>query len=123
MSWLIRLDWMKALFARLAKGVYPIFPNDTLQRVAAMYSTGNASSQEVILHGIQKQYPHDACFVVLPMNLEHVGLSRVAQSIDTQHAQLLRLAQADARVIPFYAVDPRQPDIVEQVRQNVGPGK
>jgi predicted TIM-barrel fold metal-dependent hydrolase len=123
-SWFIRLPFMKRFFVHMAHGAYRFIRNDNVQRLAAMYSTGNDGSQKAVLEEIKKQYPKDTTrFVVLPMNLEHIGLSALEEHIAQQHEHLLKLAQSDPCVIPFFAVDPREPNIVDQARENLGPGK
>ena len=41
---LMRANWTRRLCVHVAHGVYPIFRRDAFQRLATMYSTGNAES-------------------------------------------------------------------------------
>lgn len=101
----------------------PASSNDIFERIARFLKIAAQPSQEAIFQQIQKQYPMTKTktkFVVLPMDMTYMKLGTLKESIDCQHLQLLKLAHCyKDQIIPFYAADPRQPDVVEQVRRHV----
>jgi predicted TIM-barrel fold metal-dependent hydrolase len=94
-------------------------PNDTLERFSRFLSTAFLWSQLNVFNEIRIQYPQGTKFVVLPMNMEHLGkLGWVCRKIDNQHAELLRLArklngatEAKRVIYPFFTVHPEQSNI------------
>jgi len=123
-SWLLRWQPLATLLARSVKHPYPFLDNDLIKRYATLLATGNAGSPAKVLEGIQRQYPRDTMFVVLPMDMAYMDLGPVEEPIDQQHAVLLKIAaQSEGRVIPFYAADPRREGMVEDVRRNLAPDK
>ncbi len=97
---------------------------ELLRRLTAFVRTGTLDTQAEVLKGIQRQYPADTIFVVLPMDTKYMRLGRVPESLEKQHQDLLEIARnSNGLVIPFYAADPRREDLVEQVRKNLVPGR
>jgi predicted TIM-barrel fold metal-dependent hydrolase len=101
----------------------PASSNDIFERIARFLRIAAQPTQEDVFIEIQKQYQTKETktrFVVLPMNMAHMKMGDPKESIDCQHEQLLALAhQYEDQIIPFYAADPRQPGVVEQVRKHV----
>ena len=76
-----------------------------------------------ILDKVRGFYPRDTKFVVLPMDMAFMGAGEVKSSLDAQHDELAELAQsADANVIPFVAVDPRRPGVVNSTIERLENG-
>src|SRR5688572_24992046 len=108
---------------------------DSVMRLVRFVNTGKLDSQPEVLQKIQTQYPGGTKFIILPMNMDHMGapLGAPAEKIDKQHEDLLKLAQkvnansrkggGDEIIYPFYAVHPEEPDIVNKARKNLGKGK
>ncbi|HMU93078.1 MAG TPA: amidohydrolase family protein [Anaerolineales bacterium] len=116
----------KKAINRLAALLAAINPasDDLLERYARFLNTSASDSQETIFKQIKHQYPENAKFVILPMDMEFMNLGAMKQSIEDQHADLLKLAAAtEGSIIPFYAVDPRHEDIVERVKANLAKDK
>jgi len=91
-----------------------------LERLLRLVETGDLGSQESVFKEIQKQYPLGTVFVALPMDLKFMGVGDPKESLDQQHADLLKLASgSNGTLIPFYAADPRRDDLVEKVRNNL----
>src|SRR5437016_12287953 len=65
LGWLLRWKPLAAWLVRRA----PALDNELIKRYAALLATGNLGSPEKVLEGIQKQYPSDTVFVVLPMDM------------------------------------------------------
>lgn len=103
--------------------INPASSNDIFERLARFLRIAAQPSQESVFQQIRQQYQMKEIktrFVVLPMDMTHMGLGELKESIDCQHEQLLALAnQYKDQIIPFYAADPRQKDVVEQVRKQV----
>jgi uncharacterized protein len=102
--------------------------NDIFERTARFLKIAEQPTQEQVFLQVQQQYPVEdkvkTRFVVLPMNMEHMHLGSVPISIDDQHKELLSLAECyQPQIIPFYAADPRDPRIVEKVKENLVRGK
>jgi len=106
-------------------------PNDALERYSRFLNTALLGSQLNVFNEIQLQYPQGTKFVILPMNLEHMGwlLRWVPKKIDNQHAELLRLArklngetEAQKIVYPFFTVHPKQGNI-DQVIEKMEKGR
>lgn len=98
--------------------------DDVFQRYAAFIQTSNTDSQNEILEGIQRQYPADTTFIVLPMDMKYMELGELDETLEEQHRDLLAIAAgSDGHVIPFYAADPRRPDLIEQIQENLAPDK
>jgi len=101
--------------------------NDIFERTARFLKIAEQPTQEDVFRQVELQYPkdekcpkNDTVFVVLPMNMAHMKMGGPKESINCQHAQLLRLAKkSEGLVIPFYAADPRQAHVVEQVRKHL----
>ncbi len=88
---------------------------DRLERYARILEISRSGSQEDIFKIVRGFYPQGTRFVVLPMDMTFMGAGGLRASIDDQHAELARLRDAyPDLVVPFAAVDPRHPDVVER---------
>jgi uncharacterized protein len=86
-----------------------------LARYVQILNTSFRKTQAEVFEIIKGFYPDGTRFVVLPMDMTFMGAGKVEQSIDVQHQQLAELRDAYPQVvIPFAAVDPRHPGIVEK---------
>ena len=122
-SQLAKIKWILHLLLKFMRWLSPE-KNDPLERYAKFAETGELDSQELVFKEIRKQYPLDTKFIVLPMDIEHIGLGEPAENIDKQHEDLLALAsKSNGQIIPFYAADPRHDDIVQKVEKNLGAKK
>lgn len=88
---------------------------DRLERYARILEISRSRSQEEVFEIVRGFYPQSTRFVVLPMDMTFMGAGRLRASIDDQHAELARLRDAyPDLIVPFAAVDPRHPDVVER---------
>lgn len=80
-----------------------------LGRYAEILETSYGKDQAAIFRRLQSFYPRETRFVVLPMDMEFMGLGALEESVDAQHDELRALAQANPEtLIPFAAVDARR---------------
>jgi predicted TIM-barrel fold metal-dependent hydrolase len=117
------LPWPVPQLARFALvrmaviGLARTFDRDrkgALGRYAEIIKTSYNRSQRDVFAIVQSFYPDDARFVVLPMDMTQMNAGAVAAGIADQHEELASLAAAFPKtVVPFAAVDPRHPQIVE----------
>jgi predicted TIM-barrel fold metal-dependent hydrolase len=99
--------------------------NDIFERLARFLKIAEQPTQRDVFGQVQLQYPKDrTVFVVLPMDMGFMDMGELEIPIERQHEELLDMAQdSGGQIIPFYAADPRHPDIVERVRNNLAPDK
>jgi len=76
------------------------------------------ATQADIFREVRYFYPPDTRFVVLPMDMTHIGQGPVREDIVAQHDVLAALARTHAaQVIPFATVCPDRPGAARQVRR------
>ncbi len=124
-SALLRWNWFARLLVRFAERFDPRL-NDALERQGRFLKTSNLVTQKAVFQQIEKQYPRDTTFVVLPMDMKFIGAGEPEEALEKQHQDLLDLAyrsEYEGRILPFMAVDPRRDGIVEMADQNLGQGK
>ena len=99
--------------------------NDIFERMARFLKISEQPNQEAVFKQVELQYPEKTTvFIVLPMDMGFMNLGKVDAPIESQHKELLELTQKFAgQIIPFYAADPRHPDIVERVKNNLAKDK
>lgn len=120
-SALIRWNWFARCLVSLTKNINPKL-NDMLERQGRFLKTGSLASQEQVFKQIERQYPSETVFVVLPMDMQFIGAGDPLESLERQHQELLNLSYQSpfkGRIIPFFAVDPRRDNIVKLVEQNL----
>lgn len=100
------------IMKRIGKG-----KRDLAERYARFIEVSYKQKQEQIFSRIRQQYPQSTRFIVLPMDMEHMGAGAVRESLEDQQAELLRMAQDHApHIIPFCAVDPRHEGVFEKAK-------
>ncbi len=120
-SWLESIPPLFRLITRFLAWIVP-GKNDVLERIVRFVGTGKLQNQKAIFEKIQRQYPPGTKFIILPMNMHHMGdLGSVREPIEIQHSDLLNLAQEvnderascgkDEIIFPFYTIHPEQKDI------------
>jgi predicted TIM-barrel fold metal-dependent hydrolase len=111
---LLRIRWFRGAVLAIVSWVDPQH-DGRIARLAEILATSYGRDQAAVFEKLQGFYPQGTRFVILPMDMTFIGLGRVPTSIDEQHEQLLQLAQSQPEaIIPFAAVDPRHPGIVEK---------
>ena len=114
---LLRIERVRRFLAVLGVLTAPIIRDGRVQRFLQFADVANCESQGEILDKLRHFYPRGTRFVVLPMDMEFMGAGRPRRVLDEQHEELLELAVARwPKVVPFCAVDPRRPDIVEKTK-------
>jgi uncharacterized protein len=110
---LARLAFVREFLYWLARVADPK-REGALGRYVEIIRTSYDLDQAAVFGELRGFYPTGTSFVVLPMDMTMMNAGRCEQSIAVQHEQLaeLRDQQPDV-VIPFAAVDPRHPGIVE----------
>jgi predicted TIM-barrel fold metal-dependent hydrolase len=73
--------------------------------------TTHKKSQKEVFGLVRGYYPKGTRFIVLPMDMTHMGRGRPARTIDQQHSELIRLRECYPEAILFAAVDPRRLDV------------
>lgn len=95
------------------KGVIPFTKRDSFHRFAAMINAAYRETQENNLIVMMDYYPDEpkTKFIILPMDMAHMGAGKVKVDIDAQHAKLAELANMPKYkdiLIPFAHIDPRR---------------
>lgn len=120
LSELAHNSWFVPFFKYLAYWIARFTGDDVWEREARFLDVGNKLCQEAVLEIIEDQYPTGTRFIILPMDMTHAKLGDLPKSIDEQHAELLDLVRKRKdTLIPFYAVDPRRPDLENDLRRNL----
>lgn len=89
-------------------------PRSRFARYAQILAVSHNRSQEDVFKIARGFYPQGTRFVVLPMDMEFMKAGRVEKSLVEQHDELRRLRDDYPElVVPFSAVDPRRPGIVQ----------
>lgn len=112
------------LLVDLLVWINPASSNDIFERMARFLRIASESWQQAVFDEIKTQYPDNTVFIVLPMDMTFMNLGKLPASISAQHKELCELAaKSNGQIIPFYAADPRQPGLVEDVGNNLAPDK
>lgn len=109
-----------AAFTRKVAGVLiRIFHSGRVERALSFSQIGSLRSQEEVLNYVQGFYPKKTKFVILPMDFEFMNAGPSPQPYLEQLAELRELyfnpAYRDT-LLPFVAVDPRRPDLLQLVQ-------
>jgi predicted TIM-barrel fold metal-dependent hydrolase len=101
------------------------FRNDIFERLARFLKIAEQPTQLDVFEQVKLQYPERrTVFVILPMDMGFMDMGKLRIPIEKQHEELLEMAQSSGgKIIPFYAADPRHPDIVQRVSDNLAPDK
>ena len=113
------------LLNTVARAVGSVTPRSSsiFNRYAQFIETAALGTQLAVFRRVQKQYPKGTKFVILPMNMSHMGekLGTVQAGIDSQHSELLDLANAvnsegkERIIFPFYTIHPKQANLREKI--------
>jgi uncharacterized protein len=119
----LRVPMVRRLLALLGDVVPSRLLGERLLRFLQFAEVANLASQRGVFEHFRGSYPSTARFVVLPVDMTHMGAGALRRGIDEQHRELLELAaEAAPHVIPFCAADPRRPDLLADVRSLVEAG-
>ncbi len=121
-NWLARSGTGRRLTRRLLRWAARVSGNGSLVRLSRFISTGGLESQKEMLRHVRRYYPAGTRFVVLPMDMSRMGAGDVCKDLREQHDELAALARDEKlgrSVVPFVAVDPRNPEHFDELRRRV----
>lgn len=119
----LRVPLVRRLLGWLSRLIPSRLLGERVARLLRFAEVANVASQREVFEHLRGFYPPQTRFVVLPMDMTHMGAGAPRRTIDEQHAELLELAASHApQVIPFCAVDPRASDPLGRVRELVAAG-
>ncbi len=100
------------------------FTLETLLRYDRFFETSASKSQAKVFKKISDQFPENARFVILPMDMEFMGANLPPVLYEYQLVELNELRmemdrdpKTRGKIIPFCAVDPRRPDVVNEFKK------
>lgn len=114
--------WMKLRYLQkplryLLVNLNPFSNRDLFERYANFIGISTNKTQQQVFEVVRAYYPLDTRFVVLPMDMAYMDAGKVPVAIDAQHDELARLVQTyPQQIIPFAAVDPRRPKILQLLK-------
>ncbi|MEM9782422.1 MAG: amidohydrolase family protein [Pseudomonadota bacterium] len=92
----------------------------TLRRAARFGRISALGDQREVFHIVQRYYPKQTRFVILPMDMAFMGKGDPPAPLAQQHDDLAEIRdESDGCAIPFAAVDPRRPDAMEELSRCV----
>jgi predicted TIM-barrel fold metal-dependent hydrolase len=92
----------------------------TVGRLARFRDAGDKAAQRRVLEQLLPMYPEDTRFVVLPMDMAHIGYGPVKRGLRAQHEELAALAAAwPGRVIPFATCFPGAAESVAEAERAI----
>jgi predicted TIM-barrel fold metal-dependent hydrolase len=114
---LLRVEWFREGLLALVR-LFNTGRRTRVARYARILEVSYNRSQEGVFLIARSFYPRGTKFVVLPMEMAYLGAGKVEQPLEAQHAELAKLARDyPGLVIPFAAVDPRRPGVVEETKR------
>jgi predicted TIM-barrel fold metal-dependent hydrolase len=105
---LLRNKWGRKIFGGILSNLIFWTDKDALDRYKRFIDIGGLGTQKDIFNPLKKTYPDGTKFVILPMNMEHMGAGSTKRPYAEQINELGQLAKEDNSVIPFVMIDPRQ---------------
>ncbi|MEM7332932.1 MAG: amidohydrolase family protein [Chloroflexota bacterium] len=109
-----------AILSYLLNQLWPFARNDKLDRLAAFLNIGDLRSQKEIFEFVMKYYPNDSRFVVLSLDLEHMGAGVAPLSYIDQLRQLIQLKyRYPDQLLAFVCADPRRERFIELVTNTI----
>jgi uncharacterized protein len=111
---LLAVGWIRRAVLRVVH-LFDRGRRSTIARYAQILEVSFRRSQQDVFEIVKALYPPGTRFVVLPMDMELMGVGPVAKPIGEQHDTLGKLRDRyPDEVIPFAAADPRRADVVER---------
>jgi predicted TIM-barrel fold metal-dependent hydrolase len=119
---LLRVPWLRRALLRVVR-LIDRGKRGKIARLGEILETTHNKSQEDVFALVRGYYPEETRFVVLPMDMEHMGRGTVKEKLKEQHDELARLRRDHPQeVIPFVAVDPRRPTVVDDTIERLEQG-
>lgn len=120
---LVRQDWIRVPLMWVLRRALPFERRDKLERAARFAEiSAHHRGQTGVLNAVRRYYPEGTRFVVLPMDLAHMGAGTPRKDLRDQHDELARIAASDrfrGTVLPFAHVHPDRPEAVEELKRCV----
>jgi len=119
LSTLMKIPLIRVPLRFLLINLNPFSHRDLFERYANFIKIPTDKTQEDIFKVVRAYYPLSTRFVVLPMDMAYMDAGRVAVDIDAQHEELYQLSRHPTygpQIIPFAAVDPRRPGVLEKLK-------
>jgi uncharacterized protein len=105
------LRWLLIFLARLTR-------KESLERIAVFSDAAVHTSQRGILLGMMGFYPPETRFGLLTMDMDYMQAGRAEQDYLEQLEQMVAIKQEfPQQVIPFMAIDPRRPNLLELAKK------
>ena len=79
-----------------------------IKRYFSLARHATYSSQLKVFEVLQKAYPDDFSFIVLPMDMEFMNAGKPKLDYYNQLSELLEIKKSNLAILPFIAVDPRR---------------
>jgi uncharacterized protein len=110
-NWRAFLRWFLHVLARITK-------KESLERIAVFSDAAAYKTQRGLLVGMMGFYPPDTRFGLLTMDMAYMGAGKAEQDYLQQLEQVAAIKQEyQEHVIPFMAIDPRRPNLLELVKK------
>ncbi len=122
-AWLVRREltrkFIGIVFEKVISGTLrKIAPLKGARVSAFLKICSNRNQKEVFSNSLQRYYPADTRFIVLPMDYSFMGCGDPKFSIDDQLEELAEIRDAfPEQIIPFVHIDPRHEDAPERIKK------
>jgi predicted TIM-barrel fold metal-dependent hydrolase len=117
LAWALRSRVVRAIAFALVR-FFDRGRRGPIARLAQILDVSYRRDQREVFELVRSFYPQGTRFVVLPMDMTHMGAGRVPKSIGEQHEEVAALRDRyPGLVIPFAAADPRHPDVEARTRR------
>lgn len=98
-------------------GILKLFANkDEINRYLKFVTIGRLDSQEQIFLECKKYYPELTRFIILSMNMHHMGAGNVPRNFNDQLKELSVLSIKYPAIYPFIHIDPREPFLYQSLK-------
>jgi predicted TIM-barrel fold metal-dependent hydrolase len=98
----------------LLRNLWPFSKSDRLERLAAFATIGRLESQAAVFERVRDYYSLEFRFVVLTLDMDHMGAGDPKQRYEEQLERAVALRQDEeygAAVLPFVCADPRRKNL------------
>lgn len=115
-------NWRKVIEKFLRLIAY-FTKNDRFNRIVVFSAAARNKSQEQILVAMMGFYPSKTHFGLLTMDMDYMGAGRAEQDYLEQLRQMVEIkSEYGENVIPFMAIDPRRPNLLELAKKHIDLG-
>lgn len=106
LGWLLRKSWPGE--------------SDGAERLAAFATIGRMKNQEVVFNHVCGFYSDEFRFIVLTLDMDHMGAGTPNQPYVEQLEEAMALrGKLGSGVLPFVCADPRRPGVLDLVRESI----